>query len=445
MKSELDWSAYADAGMGDAYADIPKHGGDYGKAVSVCIRSGVCQRTPASGLMCPSFQVSGDPQLSPGGRVALLKTVLNQAGAIRAPLNAELRRAMDNCVSCKGCRRECENALDMARIKIEYQAQQQATPGQPRALRWRAELLAHLPHWLHRYPALKPLVRWRNRSRLLARLGERWLQLAACMTLPEPAPAPFAKYAQYRAAPEQCDLVLLIDSFAHHFEPQIADAALALLQRAGYRVALVGALADDPEPRRPLCCGRTLLSQGRVAAARVEAQRTLAALNPYLAAGKAIVGLEPSCLLTLRDEYLALELGDGARSLADAALLLEEFIAREQQAGRWTLALAHSEPVQVFPHCHQRAFGATRSLRRVLKLIRGLTFNVADSSCCGMAGHYGLEAEHQPLSTAMASAAAATLDDELPVISNGFSCRHQQQQQGHRVEHLAQFLNRCSR
>ncbi|MGB5737605.1 MAG: 4Fe-4S dicluster domain-containing protein, partial [Thiohalocapsa sp.] len=158
MKPKLDWSAYRDAGMGDAYADIPRHGGDFARAVAVCINSRQCE-ADGKQVMCPSFQVSGNPDLSTGGRVRLLKAALSSDRIDQALADPGLAEAMDLCVACKGCKRECEASVDMALIKAEFQAQRVAAQGLSR----RARLFGHLPRWLHRAPWLKGLIRWRNR------------------------------------------------------------------------------------------------------------------------------------------------------------------------------------------------------------------------------------------------------------------------------------------
>ena len=445
MKTVLDWRDYKDSGMGDAYADIPKHGGDYGKAVAICIKSGVCQQQSDRGLMCPSFRATGDKHLSPGGRVELLKQVLNQPSGFSGELPKELESAMAACVSCKGCRRECESSLDMARIKIEYLWQRRHRP-MPLGKRLRTRLFATLPYWLHRRPWLKTMIRWRNDWRWLAQLGDHVLGISADAPVPEPALQPFGQYAAYQRAPDQCDLVLLADTFSHHFEPHLLDSTLRVLQRAGYRVAIASADKADKEPERPLCCGRSFLSQGWVDQARGEAQRMLEALLPYVDAGVPVVGLEPSCLLTLRDEYRALGLGDAASRLAQASLLIEEFIAREQKSGRWPIDFSLNADIEVSPHCHQRAFGAMRATRRLLKRITGLRFNLIDSGCCGMAGHIGLEADQTDLSQRLWQQSEAARDIHKPLtLRNGFSCRHRHRHTSttptaHLVELLEQAL-----
>ncbi len=457
MKTALDWSAYEDAGMGDAYADIPRHGGDFAKAVAVCINSRRCEDPGAKGVMCPSFRVTGDPAFSTGGRVRLLKAALNADLAEAALAVPELARAMDLCVACKGCKRECENNVDMALIKSEYLAQRARQQG----LGARARLFAGLPRWLHRHRATaRWLIRARNRSGWLARLGERLLGIAARVPLPEPSatpftsgPAPDASSSPRTAESARPELVLLVDTFARHFEPEIARDALRVLQAAGYRVQVAESAAADAEPRRPLCCGRTYLAQGMVGQATAEARRMLAALLPHARAGRWIIGLEPSCLLGLRDDYLALGLGDDARELATRCLTLEEFLAKEIMAKRlqlplrtpdWADAATTNRRILVHGHCHQKAVGGMKPLRKVLKLIPRIDFDLLDTGCCGMAGTFGLEREHADLSERMAALGLLPrlrAEPQATVIANGFSCRQQIQAHSvHRPRHLVQLL-----
>jgi len=423
MKTHLDWSAYEDAGMGDAYADIPKTGGDFAKAVAVCINSRQCESLN-KGVMCPSYRVNANPALSTGARVRLLKAALNGELGATPFTHPALAEVMDLCISCKGCKRECENNVDMARIKIEYLAQANAITG----LSLRARLFAGLPRWLHHSKWLPRLLKWRNRSRRLARIGERLFGISARRRLPEPAVVPFRAPACDNAG--ERSVILFVDTFSHHFEPQVAEAALSVLGAAGYHVTIARA-ADDPTGR-PLCCGRTYLAQGMIEQARAEARRVVDALLPHARKGQPIIGLEPSCLLTLRDEYKALGLGETADEVAGQALLLEEFLAREHSAGRLDLPLQAIEQngvrALIHGHCHQKAVGAMKSMRKVLKLIPGFQFEMIEASCCGMAGSFGLEAEHTDLSLAMAEQAlfpALRAAPDAAIVANGFSCRQQ--------------------
>jgi len=439
MKHHLDWSSYETAGQGDAYAGIPATGGDFAKAVAVCISDKLCQRKP-KGVMCPSFRITDDVQQSPGGRVLALKAALNGELGDQPFVHPQLTDAMDLCVGCKGCKRECANSVDMAAIKIEYQAQRNAISGIPR----RDWLFANLPRWLQYRGLLTKLVAWRNQSPLLKNLGERWLGISARRELPQPAEA---AYAAPPAAIGDKPVILFVDTFARHFEPEIAEAAHAVLASAGYQVQVLSPAATDDEPERPLCCGRTWLSLGLVDDARREAARMLEALRPALESGIPVVGLEPSCILSLRDEHLKLGLGEAALALAKQVYLFEEFIAREHDRKNMTLNL---KPVAlpkalVHGHCHQKAVGAMKSLRKVLRLIPELEFEFIEASCCGMSGSFGLDAEHRDVSLQMAEAdllpAVRAAGADTALLANGFSCRHQiEEGAGRKPLHVALLL-----
>ena len=200
-----------------------------------------------------------------------------------------------------------------------------------------------------------------------------------------------------------------------------------MLAAAGYRVLLVSAADGE----RPLCCGRSFLATGMVDEARHEARRMLSALRPHIERGTAIIGLEPSCLLTLRDEFCSMLPGEETRALADQALLFEEFLAREQQAGRLQLRLKPlpQQRALVHGHCHQKAFATMDALKQTLALIPQLEVEVIDSGCCGMAGAFGYAADHYELSLQMAELgllpAVRAADANTLLVANGTSCRHQ--------------------
>lgn len=435
MKTYLDWSAYQDAGMGDAYADIPKQGGDFAKAVAVCINSGLCA-THSKGVMCPSYRVSDNPDLSTGGRVRLLKMALNgELGALPFA-DLALAKVMETCVGCKGCKRECENAVDMAMLKIEYLAQRHAL--QKPSIR--TELFGNIADWLHRFPLLNRLPALHNRYRWLARANERLLGISSKRRLPEPSEHAFVHVPSQSAGTQKKEAVLLLDTFTRTFAPENAQAAVELLEAAGYRVHVA-----QPPDGQVLCCGRTQLAHGLVDAAKHHAERMLAVLLPHADAGRAVIGLEPACLLAVRDDYKSLGLGETAERVAQQAILLEEFIAREIQEQRFKLEFNPvARQVLVHGHCHQKAVGAMKAMRKVLKLIPGLQFELVEASCCGMAGSFGVEAEHADMAMAMAEQAllpALRARPEAAVVANGFSCRHQIQEGcSHRPMHLAVLL-----
>ncbi|MGB5737156.1 MAG: heterodisulfide reductase-related iron-sulfur binding cluster, partial [Thiohalocapsa sp.] len=246
------------------------------------------------------------------------------------------------------------------------------------------------------------------------------------------------------------EVVLFVDTFSRYFDPEAARAAVAVLRSGGYRVLIAEPAAADAEPTRPLCCGRTYLAQGMVDAARAEIHRVVDALLLHVEAGRSIVGLEASCTLGLRDDARALGLGTSGNEalarIASSVLLFEEFLAKELMAKRLRLPLRASDGLStlVHGHCHQKAVGATKAMRRVLKLIPGHDFSMIDAGCCGMAGTFGLEAEHAAMSTAMAERdllPALRAAPDARVIANGFSCRAQMRAHGdHRARHLAVLL-----
>ncbi len=439
MDTQLDWSAYDSYGAGDAYAAIPAEGGSYGKAAAVCIGNRQCQRSD-KGVMCPSFRVTGDAAHSTQHRAATLKAALNGEYGDKPFIGPELEAAMDLCVGCKGCKRECPNGVDMALLRVEALAQRwKQSGGAP----LRERLIAYLPRlgaWL---PALNGLLSLRARLPFLARLGERWLGIAAGRSLPEAAGRSFLAQAPSDFDGNKTSVVLLVDTFSNHYEPENAQAAVDVLSAAGYGVIL----ARPPRGERPLCCGRTFLSNGLVEQAREEAQRMVRALAPLVAQGFPVIGLEPSCLLMLRDEYYALGLGEDAAAIARSAMLLEEFLAKEHDGKRLELPLKPlpQEQALVHGHCHQKAFGGMKPMRKVLGLIPGLKAEFIESSCCGMAGAFGLEAEHYEVSMAMGELSllpkVREAEPNTLVIANGTSCRHQIKDGAARQSlHLARVL-----
>jgi Fe-S oxidoreductase len=283
-------------------------------------------------------------------------------------------------------------------------------------------------------------------------VGERQLRSAARPTSPShafgagPSLSPQGAERGIADGENGREVVLLVDTFNRYFEPENARAAERVLRRAGYRI-----ISPEPVRGRPLCCGRTFLAAGLVDQARAEAQRTLEALAPSVEAGTPIVGLEPSCLLTLRDEFPAILPGDASTALAARAQLFEEFVESERAAGRFQLPLTPMEArtALLHGHCHQKAFGTVGSAVNALQLIPGLTVETFDSTCCGMAGSFGYEAEHYEVSLKigelgvlprMRAASADTL-----LAANGTSCRHQiADATGREARHLVRILDEAS-
>lgn len=446
----LDWSAWNvqnDAATEQVTA--PGTGGDttggLAKAVEMCNNNGHCRKFDA-GTMCPSYRVTRDEQHLTRGRANTLRLALSGQLGPDAFTGDAVKDAMDLCVGCKGCKRDCPTGVDMARMKTEFTAHYKRRHGP--TLRDRA--VAHLPRYAHlasRFPGLPALLNLRDRIPLLAALSERVLGFAAKRTLPRwrrdtfwstTASHGLADAAQALAADKA--VVLWVDTFNGSFESENAAAAVRVLQAAGYAVHV---------PRRAagghLCCGRTYLATGMVDAAKARLRELHAALLPFAQRGIAIVGLEPSCLLSLRDEALVLGLGEAATTVATQALMFEEFVAREARAGRFAPALRPAtQPMRVHGHCHQKAFGVMPPVLETLKLIPGAAPEVIESSCCGMAGSFGMEAEHHAVSLQMAEASllpAVRAAPDALIVADGTSCRHQiADGTGREARHVARVL-----
>jgi Fe-S oxidoreductase len=242
------------------------------------------------------------------------------------------------------------------------------------------------------------------------------------------------------------EVVLLVDTFNNYFEPENARAALAVLRAAGYVVHLPQA-ADG---KRPLCCGRTFLAAGLVDEAKSEARRMFAALKPFVERGVPVIGLEPACLLGLRDEFISMLPGAESAALALNAMLFEEFLAREAQAGRLKLKLKALPQTKALlhGHCHQKAFDVMPALHTALKLVPGLEVETIESSCCGMAGSFGYEARHYAVSMKMAEASLLPKVREAGadtlIVADGTSCRHQIHDGAQRAAlHVARVLEQA--
>jgi Fe-S oxidoreductase len=428
----LDWSPWnVQRDPLTGHETEPGSGGDpsHGliNAIEMCNNNGHCRKFDA-GTMCPSFRVTRDEQHTTRGRANTLRLALaGQLGEEDFAGDA-VRDALDLCVSCKGCRRECPTGVDMAKLKIESLAARNARDG----VSLRQRLMAYLPRYAPNLSRVSWIANLRDRIPGAAQISERWLGLSRRRPLPR-WQEPFLRTVRSDSSTSASatpgrEVVLFIDTFSNYFAPANAQAATRVLEAAGYTVHTDVA---GPARGRPLCCGRTFLAAGMVEQARDEARRTLDALLPYVRRGVAIVGLEPSCLLTFRDEFLTYRFGEDAQLLARNALLLEEFLVREKVAGRLSLKLGSLPNAEALlhGHCHQKAFAALDAVTTVLGWVPGLKTRVVESSCCGMAGAFGYEAKHFDVSMKMAELsllpAIRAAARETLIVADGFSCRHQ--------------------
>ena len=418
--------------------DWSEHPGPLGGmlgAVEMCNNNGACRAFDA-GVMCPSYRVTRDETHLTRGRANTLRLALTGQLGADAMTSDAVSDAMALCVSCKACRRECPTGVDMAKMKIEVLAARVDRHGLTR----RDWLVAELPRYARLVSPFAAVANLRNRVPALRRLSEHMFGLSAARPLPAWRRDAFLdrEAESFVPARQRGEVILLADTFNRWFEPENLRAALRVLTAAGYRVRM------PAYGGRPLCCGRSFLAAGLVDKARNEAQRTLSILGNELP----VVGLEPSCLLTLRDEYRSLLPGAATDSLASRAFLLSEFLAREKcdlpLHGMTTTAHVHG-------HCHQKSFGAFPMAIETLRRIPDLTVRPIASSCCGMAGSFGYQSETQDESRAMAEAgllpavrAAASAEF---IVADGTSCRHQIRDLGgreaiHSVRLLDQALMR---
>jgi len=434
LQPALDWSAWdVQNDPATERTSAPGTGGDpahgFAKAVEMCNNNGHCRKFDA-GTMCPSYRVTRDEKHVTRGRANTLRLALSGQLGGQGLAGDAVAEAMDLCVGCKGCKRDCPTGVDMAKMKIEHLHQRSKL----RPLSLKDKLVTRLPDYARWAARFAPLLNLRNRSRLLAGLGESMLGFSAQRSLPAWKTKHFFNDTPAVASREEVLLaakpaVLFVDTFNGYFEAANARAALRVLQAAGYTVHVA---TRQQEGGGHLCCGRTYLAGGLVDEARAKAREVADALLPFAQKGIAIVGLEPSCLLTLRDEYLSLGLGAAAQEVAKHALLLEEFLARELAAGQLEPLKARlqplDQPVLLHGHCHQKAFGAVPPILEVLKMVPGCKPQLIESSCCGMAGAFGYEASHHAVSMQMAELSLLPAVRQQPgaiVVADGTSCRHQ--------------------
>jgi FAD/FMN-containing dehydrogenase/Fe-S oxidoreductase len=418
LDTALDWSAW---------------GGFLG-AAEMCNNNGACRKA-AGGVMCPSFRLTDDEQHVTRGRANTLRLALSGQLGAEALTSDAMYETLELCVSCKACRRECPTGVDIARMKIEVLHQRAGRHGVSR----RQRLVAYLPRYAPYVARIAPLANLRNRWPLAARAGERLLGLSAKRSLPPWQRRPYRPTGNGAMKGERA-VVLFADTFNTWFEPENARAAERVLGTAGFRV-----VSATPRGERPLCCGRTFLAAGLVDEARTELRRTLAALTPWLERGVPVVGLEPSCLLTFRDELAAVLPGPKADRLGERSFLLEEFLARETNELQPRLKKTPWDKALLHGHCHQKAFGAMSAVEEALRLVPGLEVQTIETSCCGMAGAFGYEAEHYDASIGMAErnllpAVRGAAADSV-IVADGTSCRHQiKDGTGRDAVHVARVL-----
>ena len=470
LQPALDWSAWnVQNNPVTEETSAPGTGGDpamgLAKAVEMCNNNGHCRKFDAE-VMCPSYRVTRDEKHLTRGRANTLRLALSNQLDVKddSPLGSDaVKEVMELCVSCKACRRECPTGVDMAKMKIEFLAAYKKRVGH--SLRDLA--VAYLPKYasiISNTPGLAALLNLRNHIAPIAKLQEWLMGISAQRSLPTWKSRTFwsnkKQVAAHHFTPDQLNtpnqqgnkgVVLLADTFNAYFENENLQAALKVLKEAGYRVHIPQKNNAENKTKttntcsKEFCCGRTYLAAGMVDQAKETLGELVDHLAPYAEKGIPIIGLEPSCLFTLKDEALVMGFGERAITVSKHAQLLEEFLASEAKVGKLNLNLkAATRPVLFHGHCHQKSFAAVTPAMELLKLIPGAEPKLIESSCCGMAGSFGYEAEHIEVSKQMAELSLLPTIRKSPdswVVADGTSCRHQIHDGTQRdAVHIAQIL-----
>ena len=423
----FDWSDYTGAS-----------GGLQG-AVEMCNNNGACRKI-ADGVMCPSYRATRNERDLTRGRANTLRLALSGQLGPDAFTSDEMAGTMKLCVSCKACRRECPTGVDMAKMKIEVLAAR----AREKRIGLRDALVAFLPRYAPLASRLHWLANLRDRVPALARLSERYAGLSAARTLPQWRRDTF-RAPDGAPRPQEADVILFADTFNRYFDPENLAAAVRVLEAAGLEIGYASAPVG-----RPLCCGRTFLSAGLADEARSEMMRTIEALRPALDRGKPIVGLEPSCIMTFRDEAPAMLPSVWKPEWSQQFLMLEEYLDRMLQDKTISLNLKPlpEKRALLHGHCHQKAFNAVGPVQRLLARVPELQVEMIASSCCGMAGAFGYQAETAEVSLAMGELSllpkVREADGSTLIVADGTSCRHQIAHGANRkAEHVACILMRA--
>jgi Fe-S oxidoreductase len=423
------------------YLDFSQDGG-FSSHVEMCNSQGACRKL--DGGMCPSFMATREEEHSTRARATMLRMVLSGKLPAAEITGKRLFDTMDLCVECKACKAECPSNVDMAKLKSEVLSKYYEQHGLP----LRARLFGEVAKLSRIGQSLSPITNFMARLPLTKILAERFLGISRRRPLPQFARTNFSSWFRKRTQPARGprgDVIYFNDTFTEYMHPEVGRAAISVLEALGYNVTV--------ESQRG-CCGRPLISKGQLSKARDWAHLNVDVLAPYAEHGTLIVGTEPSCLLTLRDEYPELVRTEASRSVASQALMLDELLVQLASDEPDTVATVFSRSekmqIQVHGHCHQKALIGTTPTIGALKLA-GYRPELIDSACCGMAGTFGFEKEHYDTSKAMGSlklfpAIEAEDKRNWPVAVSGISCRQQighftAKTPRHWVEYLADALN----
>lgn len=397
--------------------------GGFARAIEMCSGMGEC-RKKLDGTMCPSYMGTLDEEHSTRGRANALRNAIAGRTPQEEFTGKRLYEVMDLCLECKACKAECPSNVDMAKLKYEFLDHYHRANGLP----LRNRLFGGIAMLNRIGSSLAPISNWLAKSSVNRWLLERVAGIDRRRPLPQFAGETFEEwFHRHRAEGDGAKgaVVLFSDTFNNYNTPGVAIAATRYMERSGYRVVL----ADKK------CCGRPMISKGMLGQAKENAAWNVDKLAPYAENGTPIVGLEPSCLLTLRDEYPEFLRTTAAKKVAENSFLFEEFVMREHKEGRLTLnSSGNGKKTLLHGHCHQKALVGTAPTVSMLRLA-GYDVSEVDSGCCGMAGSFGFEKEHYDLSTRIGNRrlapAVKAAGAAVEIVAPGISCRQQ-------IDHLAQ-------
>ena len=410
--------------------------GSFAGAVEMCNGQGACRKV-TSGTMCPSYMVTRDEEHSTRGRANALRAALSGALPVDSLTSRRLYDVLDLCLECKGCKAECPSNVDMAKLKYEFLDRYHKANGYP----LRNRIFGSIAALGRTGSFMAPLSNWLLESDGGRDLLDRYAGIDRRRQLPSFSSQTFEQWFRARGETTRTEgargvVVLLPDTFTNYNHPELGRAAVKVLERLGYSVVVP----------KMACCGRPMLSAGMIDRARASAAANVDAVHPFVQQGARVVGLEPSCILTFRDEYLDLLEDDGrVSSIADASMLIEEFVAEAITDGAELRPSQEPGRVLFHGHCHQKALVGTGAAMEVLRSIPGCDAEEIESGCCGMAGSFGMEKEHYDVSMRIGEQGLfgpiRAAGDGVTVVSEGVSCRQQiADGTGATAKHLVEVL-----
>ena len=420
------------------WADWPGKAGGFQGAIEMCNNNGSCRKLDG-GVMCPSFRVTRDEKDSTRGRANTLRLALSGQLGEEALTSKHMSDTMSLCVSCKACKRECPTGVDMSKMKIELTNLKTQKYG----LNLHDKLIAYLPDYAKIASKIPSLFNLRDKIPGVAKLSEIFLDFTSKRPLPKWRKDFFKDDELPNSIilnSNKLPVIMFVDTFSRYFEPENIRSAIKVLKAAGYYPFL-------PSPKvskKPLCCGRTYLSNGLIDKAKAEGELILKTFLPYLKDGIPVVGLEPSCILSFRDELPALINDPNINLLKNNSFTFEELLSKQCDKLNFKKM---NKKVLLHGHCHQKAFDAVKPIESVLGMIEGLKVETIDTSCCGMAGSFGYNKNTYDISLKMAKErlfpAIMKTKEDITVIADGTSCRCQIKDGINRESvHVARFLDK---